>query len=113
MVIASGRNTNTPTRMHTSFSLSEGGEFLALIDNNGGVASVFDPDYPPQYLNVSYGYNSSGVLAYFSPSTPGAANTGGLAGAVADTKFSHDRGFYDLPFDLVITTATAGAELRL
>ena len=48
VVIASGRNTNTPTRMHTSFSLSEGGEFLALIDNNGGVASVFDPDYPPQ-----------------------------------------------------------------
>ena len=31
---------------------------------------------------------------------------------VADTKFSHNRGFYSIPFDLEITTATPGATIR-
>jgi len=31
---------------------------------------------------------------------------------VADTQFSHDRGFYDTPFDLTIRTKTAGATIR-
>ena len=31
---------------------------------------------------------------------------------VADTKFSHDRGFYDSPFTLTISTATAAATIR-
>ncbi|MBN1673690.1 MAG: lamin tail domain-containing protein [Kiritimatiellae bacterium] len=31
---------------------------------------------------------------------------------VSDTKFSHDRGFYDASFDLTITTATPGATIR-
>ena len=31
---------------------------------------------------------------------------------VADTKFSHDRGFYDSAFDVTIRTATAGATIR-
>ena len=31
---------------------------------------------------------------------------------VADTKFSHDRGFYDAPFSLTISTATVGATIR-
>ncbi|MBN1669923.1 MAG: chitobiase/beta-hexosaminidase C-terminal domain-containing protein [Kiritimatiellae bacterium] len=31
---------------------------------------------------------------------------------VADTTFSHDRGFYDAAFEVTITTATAGATIR-
>ena len=31
---------------------------------------------------------------------------------MADTRFSHDRGFYDASFSLVITSATAGATIR-
>ena len=31
---------------------------------------------------------------------------------VADTKFSHDRGFFDAAFDVTITTATSGATVR-
>lgn len=48
---------------------------------------------------------------YFQPATPGAANPRGFAGLVADTKFSKDRGFYDVPFTVGITTATAGAQI--
>jgi hypothetical protein len=49
---------------------------------------------------------------FFSPPSPGVPNTLGFAGVVADTKFSADRGFYDAPFSLSITCATAGAQIR-
>ena len=35
-----------------------------------------------------------------------------LLTAVADTKFSHDRGFYDAPFTVTIRTRTPGATIR-
>ncbi len=49
---------------------------------------------------------------YFVKPTPAAPNTSAALGVVADTKFSIDRGFYDTPQWLVITTATPGAEIR-
>jgi hypothetical protein len=49
---------------------------------------------------------------YFAQPTPGALNAAGSLGLVADTKFSVDRGFFDVPFTVAITTATAGAEIR-
>ena len=50
---------------------------------------------------------------FFSRPTPGAGNpVVDSLGIVADTRFDHDRGFYDAPFDLVITTATPGAQIR-
>ena len=35
-----------------------------------------------------------------------------LVDGVGDTKFSHDRGFYDAPFELTIRTATSGATIK-
>src|SRR6266850_1077173 len=50
---------------------------------------------------------------YMSTPTPGTLNnTSNINGVVADTKFSADRGFYNTPFNVVITTETAGAEIR-
>jgi hypothetical protein len=50
---------------------------------------------------------------FFATPTPGAANvTPPSLGVVADTKFSVDRGFFDAPFQLAITTATEGATIR-
>jgi len=46
---------------------------------------------------------------YMTTPTPGADNLVGALGVVKDTKFSVDRGFYDAPFDVAITTDTAGA----
>jgi hypothetical protein len=48
---------------------------------------------------------------YFTTPTPGAENNAGVAGFVADTKFSVDRGFYSSPTNLTITCATAGATI--
>ncbi len=49
---------------------------------------------------------------YTSPATPGASNGPAYFDVVRDTKFSVNRGFYDAPFSLSITCATAGAEIR-
>jgi hypothetical protein len=50
---------------------------------------------------------------FFPTPTPGALNgNSSFAGFVADTQFSHDRGFYDTNFWCVITSATPGALIR-
>lgn len=48
---------------------------------------------------------------YFTPPTPGSANGAGYLGLVADTKFNVDRGFYETPFTVAITSATATAAI--
>ena len=44
--------------------------------------------------------------------TPGTLNGESFDGLTADTKFSIDRGIYETAFDLAITTATPGADIR-
>ncbi|MEM7231261.1 MAG: LamG-like jellyroll fold domain-containing protein, partial [Planctomycetota bacterium] len=51
------------------------------------------------------------VERYFSTPTPGAANDFGVIEFVADTKFSLDRGLYDAPFDVAVSTETEGAAI--
>ncbi len=54
-----------------------------------------------------------GIIAsdphFFDMPTPGSLNTGGTLGQVKDTKFTVDRGFYDDPFDVEISSGTEGA----
>ena len=50
---------------------------------------------------------------YFDDPTPGSINSEPSSqGKVADTKFDRDRGFYDAPFLVAITTETPGASIR-
>jgi len=52
-------------------------------------------------------------VRYFQTPTPGAANnTSNITGVVEDTKFNVDRGFYNSPFQLTISTATVGAQIH-
>ena len=48
---------------------------------------------------------------YFRTPTPGAENHTGTIGIVADTRFSVDRGYFDQPFAVEITTETKDAEI--
>ncbi len=48
---------------------------------------------------------------YLALPSPGTLNNAGFLGVVADTKFSVNRGFYEAPFSLSITCATAGASI--
>lgn len=113
VVFASGKNrTNTAAALHTSFSLSIGGEYVGLFPPESTVAaSEFAPEYPAQQPDISYGVRA-GRNYFFNPPSPGVGNTGGVEDFVADTKFNRDRGLYEAPFDLQITCATAGAVIR-
>src|SRR6185436_14042017 len=76
------------------------------------LVSSFNP-YPNQRRDYSYGYDAGNQLRYFFPPTPGSNNPSStIIGVVADTKFSHDRGFYSNAFSLTITCATPGVTIR-
>lgn len=48
---------------------------------------------------------------YFAQPSPGSVNTGAYAGAVANAKFSVDRGFFTQAFAVTVSCATAAATL--
>ncbi|MCD6392036.1 MAG: lamin tail domain-containing protein, partial [Planctomycetes bacterium] len=106
--------------LHTNFELDGGGEYLALVWPDGlTIAHEYD-EYPKQRGLISYGIASDENPGYLLSPTPGtrasnrwagAANSARYLGVVADTQFSHDRGFYDSPFDVTISCATSGAEI--
>ena len=120
VVFASGKDrTIAGSEFHTDFQLDKaGGSFLALSrpDGLGGIeiVSLFSP-YDRQYEDISFGsYGDTPPLpnGYFQSPTPGAPNDQtAVAGFVADTNFSIDRGFYDAPFDVTITSDTPGASI--
>jgi hypothetical protein len=100
---------------HTSFKLSKGGDYLALVDPSFEVASEFGPvgsDYPGQDDDVSYGLHPvSGEPVYFASPTPGAVNDAGGLARVADTKFNLKRGYYQTAINVEITSATTDATI--
>ena len=113
IVFASGKDRRVAgAELHANFSLKKTGSYLALIKPDGKtVTTEFAPKYPDQFDDISYGEGATGRL-YFRQPTPGVPNGEGFLGFVADLKFSQARGFYDVPFDLTITTTTAGVEIR-
>jgi hypothetical protein len=115
VIFASGRDLTDPTQpVHTNFSLARGGEFLALVSPNASsILTVFQPEFPEQKENVSYGFEADGLTeGFFDPPTPGAANGNSFSGFVEDTKFSINRGFFTTPQSVAITTETGGASIR-
>ncbi|MHC4387740.1 MAG: lamin tail domain-containing protein, partial [Planctomycetota bacterium] len=98
--------------MRTNFALGADGEEIGLFDANGTLidAIVFED----QATDISYGrYPDAGDnLRFFATPTPEAENEGAYLGEVADTKFSHDRGFYESAFNLSITCNTGGADIH-
>ena len=88
-------------------SLQDGTNVLAIHVLN---SSADDEDMLmlPQIIAGS----SIPLPQYMSEATPNADNIPGALGIVEDTKFSVDRGFYNEPFQVEISSATPGAEIR-
>lgn len=127
IVFASGQGQDSPFgpggKLHTNFRLNREADYLALFAPDGTMVSQFGTaaaEYPAQQVNVSYGvgWNGPGPGArrgYLVEPTPGAVNAEEsqvLEDYVRDTKFSVNRGYFGQPFDLELTTETAGAEIR-
>ena len=101
--------------LHTNFELDRNGEPLLLSGQHGEI--VDEIVLPPQVADQSYGRPPDGSdgLAYFRFPSPLETNAAPWAAeplVVADTRFSVDRGFYDEPFEVEITTETPGALIR-
>jgi hypothetical protein len=115
VIFASGKDRSVAgAELHTNFSLARGGEFLALVAPDGStILDQFIPTFPEQTAGFSYGRSAANELGFFDSPTPGESNPAlSFAGLVEDTLFSIDRGFYDSPFDVEITCATDGTEIR-
>lgn len=94
----------------TSLSLVQDGANLLALHGLNDAANGLDFFIGAELAEIK-GVTTSNQ--FFATPTPGAFNgNSSFAGFVADTKFSHDRGFYGTNFSLVITTATAGATIR-
>ena len=52
------------------------------------------------------------VPQYFTTATPGVFNVPGAQGVVEEVWYSHERGFYDTPFPLILSTGEDGADIR-
>ena len=106
LVFASGKDRNDPAgELHTNFSLSSSAGYVGLFEPGGAVATEFD--HPKQFFGISFGAGG-----YFATPTPGAANGAvDFADFVRDTKFSVDRGLFEKPFSVEITTATEDATI--
>src|SRR3989440_10434674 len=57
VLFASGKNRAVAgSQLHTSFSLSANGEYLALVKPDGAtIASEYAPQFPEQFQDISYG----------------------------------------------------------
>jgi len=91
---------------HTG-SLREGRNVLAIHALNNSKS-----DGKFLILPELLGASNQMTPRYFAAATPGKFNVSGSVNFVADTQFSHDRGFYDTPFSVTITTETQGATIH-
>ncbi|GHC47207.1 lamin tail domain-containing protein [Roseibacillus persicicus] len=115
VIFASGKNRVAPAgELHTNFSLSTEGEYLALVKPDGvSVVFEYSPAYPEQRTDVAYGYDGGRTTeGYLQSPTPGAGNGSSVDGFVADTDFTLDRGFYSAPIQVGISSLTPDAEIR-
>ncbi|TWT77840.1 CotH protein [Posidoniimonas polymericola] len=87
--------------------LSASGNVLAIHALNQSSSS--DMLMVPRLVGASSDLVEPLEEGVFATPTPGAANGAVFAGIVADTKFSVDRGFYEAPVTVEITSATPGA----
>jgi len=100
------------TGLHAGFRLSAAGDGLYLYAADGKTL-IDHVEYGEQSPDVSYGRVPDGVgpWQFLGFPTPGSTNVSVYAGSVDDLRFSHERGFYDAPFELRVTCDTPGVTI--
>ena len=84
IVFASKKDRFDPAgNLHTDFSLSKNGEYLALLNPSGVEVSEFAPAFSTQFSDISYGMpagaftlvdRNAPLSSYLFPPTPGGSN---------------------------------------
>jgi len=103
-------NDTADTGLHANFKISTVGEEIGLFDTDGSTL-IDSVAFGDQTTDISYGRfpDANDNWRFFGFPSPGQQNNGAYLGEVADTKFSYNRGFYDTPFSVTITTETEDA----
>lgn len=115
VVFASGRDdaVDPAGGIHTSWRLKGDGESVVLTAPDA--VTVIDAilDYPPLTDDLACGRDMDGNLTLLEP-TPGHINLAPTyEGWLAPLIFSHERGFYDGPFELALYHDDPDAEIRV
>jgi hypothetical protein len=120
LVVFASAKDRKPTapggKLHSNFRLNSAGNYLGLFNSQlpRQAVSEFSPAYPEQRGDVSYGFTAADTPSYFTTPTPGAANSpaSALSGVVPPPAASVKSGFFNQSFNVVLSTATSGAEIR-
>ncbi len=98
--------------LHANFALAGEGEQIAIFDRDGRTL-IDSIGFDEQTADISYGRYPDGgrELRFMAYPTPAAQNGDAYLGKVAEPKFSHERGFYDAPFSVTLSTQTEGAAI--
>jgi hypothetical protein len=111
LIYASGKDRINPANnLHTNFKLSGSGEYLALYTPTGVAVTAFDPSFPQQTNNVSFGYYQNGYMPFAYP-TPGSDNGSSTTIQLPMPKFSVHHGFIDAAFNLTLSCDIANASI--
>lgn len=100
--------SDVPSRgiSHVGFNLSASGEELVLVAPDG-LEIIDQKEFGTQQTDVSYGRRTNGgsEWVFFSTSTPGASNSGGVVQleSVTPPVFSAESGFYAANFSLTLS----------
>ena len=110
VIFASEKNYTDPSsELHTNFKLSGSGEYLALLEPDGTTfSSSFGDGFPYQQADVSYGL-FDGQYTYLKQPTPESVNVSG--GYLFPPQFSVERGFYDSPFSVTLSTIDSNCDI--
>ncbi len=99
--------------LHTNWRLDADGESVILTAPDGVTTLDSVIQYPALCEDLAYGRDMQGALTFQEP-TPGAINlTTSYEGWLAPVVFSHERGFYDRPFELTLSHEDPKAWVRV
>ncbi|MCB1096384.1 MAG: lamin tail domain-containing protein [Verrucomicrobiae bacterium] len=114
---ATTSHRDADARVYIDYTVDFSGKLVAgtnILAIQGMNATTGGSDFLilPELTATIFDTNQPALVGFFESPSPGAPN-GNLSflGIVEDTAFSVDRGFYDAPFDIEITSATAGAKI--
>lgn len=116
VVFASGDDSpDAKNNLHTNFKLSKSGEYIALVQPDGSIASEFGPAGSP-YLNqsddISYGHHpTSDKIVFFNVPTPGSENDENGIARVSPLEISPTRGLYQSAQQITLSSTTPGATI--
>jgi len=116
VVFASGKDRRRPGRpLHTNFKLSKTGEYLSLTNSIGERIDAFDPRYPEQLTDISFGHpvgEARRIFRFLAFPTPGRKNVTMRSGKLSTVTLSEPHGLFQTPFSLEARAADRGVTIR-